>query len=99
MASRYVSTRKFAQSYTILADGIIIDKNKDNEAEALEMFKLIAEAYEVLCDPEKRETYDRYGKEGLRSGGGGRRGGEAFHFDFDHAQSLFEQFFGDDPFL
>lgn len=73
------------------------DKNKDNEAEALEMFKLIAEAYEVLSDTEKRQIYDRYGKEGLSGGGRGRA--EDFHFDFNHAQSLFEQFFGNDPFF
>ena len=34
-------------------------------------FKEISFAYEVLSNPEKRETYDRYGLEGLKEGGGG----------------------------
>lgn len=74
------------------------DKNKDNEEEALEMFKLVAEAYEVLSDSEKRETYDRYGKDGLRNGAGGSQS-QGFHYDYSHAQNLFEQFFANDPFF
>ena len=34
-------------------------------------FKEISFAYEVLSNAEKRETYDRYGIDGLKEGGGG----------------------------
>jgi len=40
-----------------------------HDPEAEEKFKEAAEAYEVLSDPERRQVYDRYGHEGLRSGG------------------------------
>lgn len=83
------------------------DKNPDNVEEADRVFKLIAEAYEVLSDPEKREVYDNYGKEGLKQAQdyGGDYGGE--HADipgfspyyFHSARDIFRDVFGtDDPF-
>lgn len=45
------------------------DKNPDNKAEAEAKFKDIAEAYEVLTDPQKRRIYDQLGEEGLKGGG------------------------------
>ncbi|XP_065199033.1 dnaJ homolog subfamily A member 2-like [Sycon ciliatum] len=58
------------------------DKNPDSG----DKFKEISFAYDVLSDPEKRSTYDRYGEKGLREGAGG--GGSGFDAD------LFSQIFG-----
>jgi molecular chaperone DnaJ len=64
-----------------------------HDPEAEEKFKEAAEAYEVLCDPERRATYDRYGHEGLRSGG------YAPNFDaFGSVADIFEAFFGGGAF-
>jgi molecular chaperone DnaJ len=60
-----------------------------HDPQAEEKFKEAAEAYEILNDPERRATYDRYGHEGLRSGGMGP------NFDsFGSISDLFDAFFG-----
>eukprot|EP00927_Polykrikos_kofoidii_P068370 TRINITY_DN63746_c0_g1_i1.p1 TRINITY_DN63746_c0_g1~~TRINITY_DN63746_c0_g1_i1.p1 ORF type:complete len:244 (+),score=57.29 TRINITY_DN63746_c0_g1_i1:74-805(+) len=78
------------------------DKNSDNKEVAEAMFKEVAEAYEVLSDPNKRSLYDRGGKEALSGGGGsgGRGSGAQFHgFHGSDPFSVFNQFFGGrDPF-
>jgi molecular chaperone DnaJ len=60
-----------------------------HDPQAEEKFKEAAEAYEIISDPERRATYDRYGHEGLRSGG------YAPNFDaFGSISDLFDAFFG-----
>ncbi|ORX74142.1 DnaJ-domain-containing protein, partial [Linderina pennispora] len=44
------------------------DKNPNCREEAERKFKLLAEAYEVLSDPESRQRYDQYGTDGLKRG-------------------------------
>jgi molecular chaperone DnaJ len=52
-------------------------------------FKEVAEAYEVLSDSDRRAIYDRYGHEGLRSGGY-----EPSFSGFGNIGDIFEAFFG-----
>ncbi|CAI9540162.1 unnamed protein product [Staurois parvus] len=72
------------------------DKNKDPGAE--ERFKEIAEAYDVLSDPKKREIFDKYGEEGLKGTPGGRGGGPngpSFSYTFHgDPHAMFAEFFG-----
>lgn len=49
-------------------------KNHPDKGGNPEVFKKIAEAYEVLGDEKKRKLYDKYGKKGLEAGGGGGGG-------------------------
>lgn len=66
------------------------DVNPDDPA-AEERFKEIAEAYEVLSNPESRQTYDRFGKDGLNGQAGGFN-------DFGSFGDLFSSLFGSDIF-
>src|SRR5579863_1928773 len=56
------------KAFRRLARELHPDVNKD-DPEAEHKFKEAAEAYEVLSDSDRRATYDRYGHDGLRSGG------------------------------
>ncbi|VAI22913.1 unnamed protein product [Triticum turgidum subsp. durum] len=61
-------------------------KNHPDKGGDPEKFKELAQAYEVLSDPEKREIYDQYGEDALKEG----MGGGGMHDPFD----IFQSFFG-----
>jgi molecular chaperone DnaJ len=61
--------------------------------DAQERFREAAEAYEVLSKRETRDLYDRFGHEGLRTGGF-----RPTDFDFASMADLFSVFFCDDLF-
>ncbi|MDQ6718973.1 MAG: molecular chaperone DnaJ [Gemmatimonadota bacterium] len=71
------------KAYRKLAMTYHPDRN-NGSLEAEEKFKSITEAYDVLRDPNKRATYDRYGEAGLRGGAGGFH-----HVDLSEALSIF----------
>jgi molecular chaperone DnaJ len=64
-----------------------------DEPDAERRFREVAEAYEVLSDPDRRATYDRFGHAGLRRGGF-----EPTFADFGSLADVFAAFFGDDLF-
>lgn len=67
------------------------DRNQSTDAE--ERFKEISEAYGVLSDANKRQTYDRFGHRGLEGGGGGAGFGD-FGDVFGGFGSIFDTIFG-----
>ncbi len=67
--AREASPEDVRRSFKKLALKHHPDRNPDRRKEAEEQFKEVAEAYEVLGDPEKRQRYDRFGHEGLQGTG------------------------------
>ncbi len=65
---RGAADAEIKKAFRRLARELHPDVNTDDPG-AEEKFKEAAEAYEVLSDADRRATYDRYGHEGLRSGG------------------------------
>ncbi|XP_023000951.1 dnaJ homolog subfamily B member 1-like isoform X1 [Cucurbita maxima] len=66
--SRSASDEDLKRAYKRLALFWHPDKNPANKHEAEAKFKQISEAYDVLSDPQKRQIYDLYGEETLKSG-------------------------------
>ncbi len=85
---RDASEQQIKKAFRALARELHPDVNA-HDPRAEEKFKEAAEAYEILSDSQRRATYDRYGHEGLRSGG------YAPDFEgFGSIGDLFEAFFG-----
>src|SRR4030088_3836145 len=86
-ATRDAGEVEIKKAFRRLARELHPDVNS-HDPDAEDKFKEAAEAYEVLSDPDRRATYDRYGHEGLRTGG------YAPHFhSFGSASALFQALF------
>jgi len=79
--------KEIKRAYRKLAREHHPDQNPDDREAAEERFKAIGEAYGVLSDPQKRKTYDQFGKSGLQGGSGGG-------FTSMDAHKIFEMFMG-----
>jgi len=86
--SRGASDAEIKRAFRTLARELHPDVSSAPDAER--RFKEVVEAYEVLSDPGRRATYDRYGRAGLR------RGGFEPVFDFGSLSDVFAAFFGED---
>jgi molecular chaperone DnaJ len=85
---RNASESDIKKAFRRLARELHPDVNR-HDPNAEEKFKEAAEAYEILSDAERRATYDRFGHDGLRSGG------YAPNFDsYGSVADIFEAFFG-----
>ncbi|OQY45989.1 MAG: molecular chaperone DnaJ [Anaerolineaceae bacterium 4572_78] len=86
--NRGASKDEIKKSYRNLARQYHPDVSREEDAE--DKFKEINEAYEILSDPERKSTYDRFGHAGLSSSGSGFSG---FGFGRDPFE-IFEEVFG-----
>lgn len=90
--SREAGEGDIKKAFRRLARELHPDVNR-HDPDAEDKFKQAAEAYEILSDADRRATYDRYGHEGLRSGG------YSSNFEgFGSVSDIFEAFFGSGSF-
>ena len=85
---RGASEAEIKKAFRALARELHPDVSSTPDAER--RFREVAEAFEVLSDPQRRSTYDRFGHAGLRTGGF-----QPFA-DFGSIADVFAAFFGED---
>lgn len=90
--SKGASDDEIKKAFRKLAKKYHPDVNKEPDAEA--KFKEINEAYEVLSDPQKRQTYDQFGFAGMDGSQAGFGGGGFGGAGFDDLNDIFSSFFG-----
>ncbi len=91
---RNASEGDIKKAYRKLAMKYHPDRNQgDATKEAEAKFKEVKEAYEILCDGQKRAAYDQYGHAGVdpNMGGGGFSGGFG---GFENFSDIFGDIFG-----
>lgn len=81
------SSEDIKKAYRKLARQYHPDVNKEADAET--KFKEVKEAYDVLSDPQKKSSYDRFGHADPNQGFGGGGAG-----DFGGFGDIFDMFFG-----
>jgi molecular chaperone DnaJ len=92
--SRGASDQELKSAYRKLALKYHPDRNPGNHA-AEEKFKEASEAYQVLCDADKRAAYDRFGHAGVSASGQGGFSGFSGGVDIgDIFGDLFGEMFG-----
>ena len=92
--NRDATTEEIKKAYRRLARRYHPDFNP-NDKQAEQKFKEVKEAYDVLSDPQKRESYNRFGHEGpMGAGFGGGQDGFGFDFSGLGMEDIFENFFG-----
>ena len=90
--NKSASPEELKSAYRKLAVKYHPDKNPGDKV-AEDKFKEASEAYGILSDKSKKESYDNFGHAAFENGGGGRGGFGGFSgADFS---DIFEDFFGD----
>ncbi len=90
---RDADTQTIKKAYRKLARELHPDVNS-HDPECEDKFKEATQAYEVLCDADKRRLYDTYGPDAFRRGAGGAGGFGGFNGPFGDFDDIFQSFFG-----